>query len=435
MISLLRAAGRSLFLRLLLIFSATVALFILISILSTHQIMEGRRDESGSINYFERHIKEIISDIGTPPDLDRAATLAQELPISLLIIGPELHWQSDSRTIDIDHIRVVHSISDTVKIVRSKSTRALQVSTGDFQYYLFSKRHMLSKDDVVIIYFAVAATLLTLLLNYWLVRRLLKPIRLLKDGAERISQGELDYRVQHNRSDELGDLTNSINSMADSLQGMLAAKQQLLLAISHELRTPITRAKVQIEFIEDPGIKHSLKEDINELDLLVTELLEAERLNSQHASLMLEPLPFVDFITQILEQYWPQQPLIQWQPSQANQHNLVNLDRLRFSLLLRNLINNALRYGEQNPITVDVEFTAGKAQLTVTDKGRGISAEHIEHLTEPFYRADSARQRQTGGFGLGLYLCKLIAEAHGGSLTLKSELEKGTTVRVEIPFS
>ena len=117
------------------------------------------------------------------------------------------------------------------------------------------------------------------------------------------------------------------------------------------------------------------------------------------------------------------------------QVQIVHLDRLRFSLLLRNLINNALRYGEERPITIDVKFFAEKALLTVADKGKGIAAEHIDHLTEPFYRADSSRQRQTGGFGLGLYLCKLIAEAHGGHLELQSTEGEGTIVLVSIPLT
>ncbi len=427
-----RTFRRSLFLRLLLIFSGTVVLFVVILAVSMRFILENRQHEWGALNYLEHFGKAIVSDIGTPPDLSKASVLIQELPISLVITGPDLLWQSDTQTIDLQHIGVMHSLSDTVKVVRSKRTKALQVTRGEFEYYLFRKADMISDDDSLVAYIAF---LLALFFNYWLVRRLLKPIHLLKDGAERISQGELDYRVRHTRHDELGDLTSSINSMADSLQGMLAAKQQLLLAISHELRTPITRAKVQLELLEDPRVKESLLEDINELDQLVTELLEAERLNSQHTSLSLEPLPIAQFVAATVEQYWPKNPLIRWLPVDHNQDKVVNLDRLRFGLLLRNLIGNALRYGEQRPIFIEVEYSEGNALLSVKDQGEGIAAEHIGHLTEPFYRADSARQRQTGGFGLGLYLCKLIVEAHGGILTLDSTPGEGTSVLVSVPLS
>ena len=89
---------------------------------------------------------------------------------------------------------------------------------------------------------------------------MLDPVSLLRKGAERIRQGDLGYRVKSNRQDELGELTDSINHMADSLQSMLEAKRQLLMAISHELRTPITRAKLRMEFMEDSKEKAQLKD-------------------------------------------------------------------------------------------------------------------------------------------------------------------------------
>ena len=90
-------------------------------------------------------------------------------------------------------------------------------------------------------------------------------------------------------------MTNSVNHMADSLQSMLEAKRQLLLAISHELRTPITRAKLQLEFMDDDKSKEALLDDINEIDLLISDLLEAERLNNTHSVLVTEPVELSGF--------------------------------------------------------------------------------------------------------------------------------------------
>ena len=112
---------------------------------------------------------------------------------------------------------------------------------------------------------------------------------------------------------------------------------------------------------------------------------------------------------------------------------IVTLDKLRIRLLLTNLLNNAVRHGQGNPIDVQVSFVNESAILEVIDQGEGIADEHLADITEPFYRADSARQRHTGGFGLGLYLCKLIAEAHGGDIHITSELGEGTHITVRIP--
>ena len=92
-----------------------------------------------------------------------------------------------------------------------------------------------------------------------------------------------------------------------------------------------------------------------------------------------------------------------------------------------------MRHGEENPILVRVSFVDGLGIIEVVDQGEGISKEHLSQISEPFYRADSARQRNTGGFGLGLYLCRLIAEAHGGSLLIESEVGEGTHITVSLP--
>jgi len=271
------------------------------------------------------------------------------------------------------------------------------------------------------------------LLNYLLVHRLLvEPVRKLREGAERICEGDLSYRVKTRRTDELGELTQSVNHMADSLQQMLEAKRQLLLAISHELRTPITRAKLQLEFMDDDAVREALADDINEIDLLISDLIEAERLSNQHQALLAEPVDFADYIGLVLEPYFQNYaPGVDYQ--RPEEDVCVNVDKLRTRLLLTNIVNNAIRHGRDNPITVRVAFTDTEVSLEVEDQGEGIAAEHMEHLSEPFYRPDSARQRNTGGFGLGLYLCRLIAQAHGGRLEISSELGVGTRVKIHLP--
>ena len=250
---------------------------------------------------------------------------------------------------------------------------------------------------------------------------MLNPVRLLKQGAERIRQGDLSYRVKSNLQDELGELTESINHMADSLQSMLEAKRQLLMAISHELRTPITKAKLRMEFMPESSEKDQLKEDIDEIDLLISDLLEAERLNNDHSVLVSEPVMLASFIRSITEQFQSYNGELQ---VNTPTHDLeFEIDKLRIRLLITNLLNNAIRHGKGNLIKIRVSFSDNKGIIEVNDNGEGISEEHIPQITEPFYRADSARQRNTGGFGLGLYLCRLIAQAHGGEMIITSQIE------------
>jgi signal transduction histidine kinase len=112
----------------------------------------------------------------------------------------------------------------------------------------------------------------------------------------------------------------------------------------------------------------------------------------------------------------------------------MQIDKLRIRLLLANIVNNAIRHGHNKPVTITVSFANDEAMLSVKDEGEGISEEHLRHVREPFYRVDSARTRHTGGFGLGLYLCNLIAEAHGGRMDIASTPGQGTRVNIYIPI-
>jgi signal transduction histidine kinase len=211
---------------------------------------------------------------------------------------------------------------------------------------------------------------------------------------------------------------------------MLEAKRQLLLAISHELRTPLTKAKLRLEFMPESIEKANLREDIDEIDHLIGDLIEAERLNDEHTALSAEPVQLAEFVESVVDQYFSYEGGLEIVLPSEDREFVI--DKLRIRLLLTNLLNNAIRHGQDNPLRVEVIFNDASATLIVEDQGEGIGPEHIEQVCEPFYRADSSRQRNTGGFGLGLYLCRLIAQAHGGSLQIESELGEGTRIIVQV---
>jgi len=433
--TLVSRINNSLFFRLFLIFSATVLVFFIIITLSIRQIDQNWRSErlSPLPDFYLDNITLIVDNIGVPPDLARASQLSQELSLTIIIRSPHINWQSDDQNdLDISDAVFVRRLSDEAQMLEVGSEDVIRVSRGGYEYYLNRRVPTLSEYDYIVVYVGLALGALVLLLNFWLVRRLLEPVQQLREGAERICDGDLSYRVKSQRHDELGELTDSVNHMADSLQSMLEAKRQLLLAISHELRTPITRAKLQLEFLEEGMIKEALGDDINEIDLLISDLIEAERLSNQHQALIAEHVDFADYIGLVLQAYHDYKGGVVFE--RPDHDSSVSIDKLRTRLLLTNIVNNAIRHGRDNPITVRVSFSDDFVTLEVEDQGEGISAEHMEHLSEPFYRADSARQRNTGGFGLGLYLCRLIAQAHGGRLEITSELGVGTHVLVHLPY-
>jgi signal transduction histidine kinase len=428
---LLQTIRYSLFLRLLAIFSVTVLMFFIIISVSIQTVTR----DSGAIeaipDFFARNVESIIEDIGTPPNLSNAMRLAAELDWSINIRNPIMRWSSDGdNRLNLDDSTFVRTLTDDAEIRSSDNEDMIVVRRDGYDFYLYQRSLDDSAANLAVLYIGLALAGFVLFVNYFMVNRLLDPVRMLRRGAERIRSGDLSYRVHNARQDELGALTDSINHMADSLQSMLEAKRQLLLAISHELRTPLTKAKLRLEFMPESIEKANLREDIDEIDHLIGDLIEAERLNDEHTALSAEPVQLAEFVESVVDQYFSYEGGLEIVLPSEDREFVI--DKLRIRLLLTNLLNNAIRHGQDNPLRVEVIFNDASATLIVEDQGEGIGPEHIEQVCEPFYRADSSRQRNTGGFGLGLYLCRLIAQAHGGSLQIESELGKGTRIIVQV---
>ena len=423
---------KSLFFRLLAIFGITVVLFLIIILISLQSIGNDSDTIETIPDYFTRHVESIIEDIGTPPNLSNAMRLASELSWTINIRNPIMEWSSNAQNrLDVDSSQYQESLTSDAEMRTINGEDIIRVNRDGYDFYMYRSAQEEGLFNYFVLYTALALAALILFLNYFMVNKMLNPVRLLKQGAERIRQGDLSYRVKSNLQDELGELTESINHMADSLQSMLEAKRQLLMAISHELRTPITKAKLRMEFMPESDEKDQLKEDINEIDLLISDLLEAERLNNDHSALVSERVLLANFIRSIAESFKSNNGEIEIEIPVNDLE--FEIDKLRIRLLITNLLNNAVRHGKGNLINVGVSFSGDRGIIEVKDNGEGISEEHITQITEPFYRADSARQRNTGGFGLGLYLCRLIAQAHGGEMIIVSQEGQGTQITVNLP--
>jgi signal transduction histidine kinase len=399
------------------------------------------------------HSEYILNDIGSPPDIGRAQAIVDKIPVDIAIVGPDLNWSSSPDFWPLDEVPFgKFGLLETGEAGRAEvEDWVKQAKNVEFARYKDHALVKLEKDGYNIVFASPRVnespnpdytTLIISLVGivvlgfcYLAVRWVIKPISWMQVGAARIGGGDLDYRIPTPRKDELGDLSREFNKMADDVQGMLEAKRQLMLAISHELRSPLTRSKVAAEFIEDAAVRRNILDDVDEMERLIADLLESEALNTRHAILRREPLQLDELLEQLIESdFAHEQQRVQLRV--AGTVPVAELDATRMRLLFRNLIDNALRYNPPGaaPVAVAVSGQGDGLQVTVADHGPGIAAEHIEHVTEPFYRADPARSRATGGFGLGLYLCRRIVEAHGGELRIMSTGPQGTEVVVQLPL-
>jgi signal transduction histidine kinase len=409
-----------------------VGLFLLLALATTVTFVAGMREVVShawqayvrplTTNYLDL----LTAQIGTPPDIARAKVLTDQLPISIRIEGPSVNWDS--------HAELTRRWSDFHREWPNAEGHRWHVRTlSDGHRIVFGLA-----EPVALLgphYFGWG-TLGVLLILTWLayayVRRMLRPLDDIREGAVRFGRGEFAHRIPLRRHDELGELAAQVNTMAGEIQHMLDAKRALLLAISHELRSPLTRARVNAELVDESEARDALLHDLSEMRDLVIDLLESERLENGHAALQPEPTDLNALIGETLASHFAGRPV---QTDLAPGLPLLQLDRMRMRLLLRNLLDNALRHSSDTALapTLSVVLQENGVLLTVRDHGPGVPDEHLAQLAQAFYRADSARQRATGGVGLGLYLCRLVAEAHRGTLLIRNAAP-GLAVSVLLPL-
>jgi signal transduction histidine kinase len=359
------------------------------------------------------YVDKLAAEIGSPPSLERAQVIVARLPVTVKIDGPQVHYNShpDLHRPWIDH---------DAEWRRGPESWGLVRTTADGHRITFGLVGPLHGDRPRVFgWITLAAILALTLAAYAYVRRMLRPLHHIGEGVARFGRGDFSQPITDVRRDELGELAERINRMATSLQGMLDAKRALLLAISHELRSPLTRARVNAELVGEGEHRDALLRDLSEMRDLISDLLESERLTTGHAALQTETVDLAALARELVATQFANASLTLELDAAVPP---VQADPMRLKLLLRNLIDNALRHsaGAAQPPVVRLSIEAdGRIALGVRDQGPGVSEEQLQHLAEPFYRPDSARTRASGGVGLGLYLCRLVAQAHDGELRLR----------------
>ncbi len=379
-----------------------------------------------------QYIQYLVEDIGSPPDLDRAQDLTDKLPFELRIEGNGVGWSSSHSLQQIKNYSITPAPFpyQQYSIGRLKRGHLLLVESADYRFLFVidSDFRSGSKHRHWVLFVLLSGILIVL---YLAIRYLFSPVQDISRHVKKIGAGELDKTIAVKGANELSHLASGINEMMLKIKSMLEGKAALLLAISHELRSPITRMRINIELLEDSEKKTVLLDDIREMEYLVSTILETERLNSGHSQLNRIRFDMVDLVDQIITQYFRSCEIkLSMLPME------VNLDKVRIELLVKNLIDNACRYSTESekPVDIILEQERDTMKFSVIDYGPGVNSDDLPRLIDPFYRSDSARQRKTGGYGLGLYLCRLIVEAHNGSLSLKSGPGQGMVVVVAIPL-
>ena len=505
-------------LRMVLVFLVLAAALMVVFIGAMRQVVATRWQVAAQpllVDYVDRLAEEVTVD--GHPSVERARALVQRLPVTVRIEGPVIRWASHpqeprhgwghegdgareggpswdgpmSGTDRHDERGTGHHGAAPVGDGSGwadeppgwqQIRQLIERSTPDGHRLVFGiDRHaMLARHDGSDpLARGLAALLLLTLLAWWYVRRTLRPLDAISAGARRFGQGNFDDPIPAawtRRHGELGELATTLNTMGEDIRQMLDAKRSLLLAISHEMRSPLTRARLHTELLpeDDPEVRpqrEALLRDLREMSALVEDLLESERLSDRHVALQRESLDPAVVARSVIADLQMRHPGVQVVLQVPPELPLQYLDATRLRLLLRNLLENAVRHGgggrdsdrkgvhgstmpagdgnatahmaasPTHALAPDTEAIAmvqidgiptGGCVIEVRDWGPGVPEEQLSKLAEPFHRPDAARSRHAGGVGLGLYLCRLVAQAHGGRLALENA-HPGLRVRAWLP--
>ena len=358
------------------------------------------------------YVDRLAAEIGNPPSVARAQALVQRLPLTVRIEGPQVQYDSHPG-------RRIHHRDPDRDYGAADWVLVRLTADGHRLSFGLSAAPDASRPRVFG-WLTLGALLLLTAAAYFAVRRQLQPLQAISAGVQAYGQGDFSQPIAVQRKDELGALAQRVNGMASNLSGMLDAKRALLLAISHELRSPLTRARVNAELLDDSAERQSLLRDLAEMGELISSLLESERLAAGHSALQAEPTDLAALVQDLVAHLTPPLP-VSLQLSGPMQAVMADATRLR--LLLRNLLENTRRHAADAaipPVVFLRQETDGRLALGVRDFGPGVPPEQLAPLAQAFYRPDTARTRGSGGVGLGLYLCRLVAQAHGGELRVRN---------------
>lgn len=303
--------------------------------------------------------------------------------------------------------------------------------------YTFSGLITSSKIDQSLHHFFliifIILVVIVFLIASLVIHQYLTPVKSLTEAVNEIGKGNLDHKVALKGHDEFSQLAGAFNSMTAELKKMIQAREQLLLDVSHELRTPITRSKLALEMLPDSKEKASVSEDLKEMELMITEILETARLNSSTLSLDLKSVFVREIIQKAITSFENEQERIKIYP--VSDKLFIIVDEGRIVMVLRNIIENALKYSPagNGPVEISVIDRQDSVNIQIEDSGEGIPEEKLPFVFEPFYRADDSRSKRTSGYGLGLHLCKRIMEAHGAEISIQNK-RSGKGVLVALSF-
>ncbi|MGC3894828.1 ATP-binding protein [Pseudomonas urmiensis] len=346
-------------------------------------------------------------------ELTQAERARLEHGLKVVRIGDWGYYQTALAALDQDWLVSLHSPPDPVDI------------------------NVLSWGVTVLIGAAMLGCLLVWVWPHW------RDLERLKETARRLGQGQMSERTHISAHSNIGELAGVFDTMAGDLERHVNQQRELLNAVSHELRTPLTRLDFGLVLLFDevpPASRKRLLElvgHVRELDELVLELLSYSRLQNAEQARERVEVSLLELVDSVLGGFAEELDGrgIQWEVRADDKLPRFVLDPRLTARAVQNLVRNAMRYCDES-LLLRLKLEAdGACLLTVEDDGIGIPVEERERIFQPFYRLDRSRDRNTGGFGLGLAISRPAIEGQGGTLTVAQSVLGGAQFKIRLPAS
>ena len=301
-------------------------------------------------------------------------------------------------------------------------------------------------DQLTVQFFigGLLAIVLSAVTVYFLSRVISVPLKRMKTATEQLAKGEMHVTLGYEGQDELGELEMAIRRLAQDLEKLKKDRNEFLAGIAHELKTPLTYVKGYADIARKPETSDEdrlryigiIEEESASLSRLVGELFDLAKLDSNEFSIEMEDVELKGFLADFCTD---SRALLQEKgirlETEVEDALWIRADRDRLTQVLRNLLDNAVRYSETGT-TVTIEAwrdAENRIQLSVKDEGIGIAKHHLPYVFDRLYRADKSRTRAKGGSGIGLSIVKSIIDRHGWTIGIQSEFNQGTVITVTIP--
>ncbi len=315
---------------------------------------------------------------------------------------------------------------------------ALDTLAADYFSVLMKEYHVTPTDAHTmflhtvhryLVWASLAAIVMAGLLSSLLTKKVLKPLGQMADTAREISAGDYHIRVAVGSKDEIGQLAETFNQMAESLERIERLRRDMVSDVAHELRTPLTNIRGYVEALQDGVVAPTgetfglIQEETLRLVHLVEDLLRLARADAAKTTLHLVPINLSAFIAQILQRFQPgfTRKNITVTADLGGVSNLVMGDADRLYQVMENLLKNAWQYTpEGGRLSLATESFGAEIRVTLTNNGAAIAPEDLPFVFERFFRGERSRSRDYGGTGIGLAIVKSLVESHGGKVGVES---------------